>query len=70
MAYEDLDRTMYAILDSTLEYLTKKGGNIDPMTLEAHGYFKQLLESKGELNEMCIRDSLHHHHHGLLHSGL
>ena len=51
MAYEDLDRTMYAILDSTLEYLTKKGGNIDPMTLEAHGYFKQLLESKGELNE-------------------
>lgn len=50
MAYEDMDRTMYAILDGTLEYLTKKGGNIDPMTREAHGYFKQLLEAKGELN--------------------
>ena len=50
MAYVDLDQTMYAILDGTLEYLTKKGGSIDPMTREAHIYFKQLLESKGELN--------------------
>ena len=50
MAYVDLDQTMYAILDSTLEYLTKKGGSIDPMTREAHIYFKQRLESKGELN--------------------
>ncbi len=50
LAFVDLDQTMYAILDSTLEYLTKKGGNIDPMTREAHTYFKQLMESKGELN--------------------
>lgn len=50
MAYTDLDQTMYAILDGTLEYLTKKGGGIDPMTREAHTYFKQLQESKGELN--------------------
>ncbi|MCD7909753.1 MAG: bis(5'-nucleosyl)-tetraphosphatase (symmetrical) YqeK [Clostridium sp.] len=50
MAYVDLDQTMYAILDGTLEYLAKKGGCIDPMTREAHTYFKQLLESKGELN--------------------
>ena len=50
MAYVDLDQTMYAILDGTLEYLTKKGGSIDPMTREAHIYFKQRLESKGELN--------------------
>lgn len=50
MAYVDLDQTMYAILDSTLEYLTKKGGSIDPMTREAHIYFKHRLESKGELN--------------------
>lgn len=50
MAYVDLDQTMFAILDSTLEYLTKKGGSIDPMTREAHIYFKQRLESKGELN--------------------
>ena len=50
MAYVDLDQTMFAILDGTLEYLTKKGGSIDPMTREAHIYFKQLLESKGELN--------------------
>ncbi len=50
LAFVDLDRTMFAILDSTLEYLTKKGGGIDPMTRDAHAYFKQLMESKGELN--------------------
>ena len=49
MAFEDLDGTMYAILSGTLEYLDKKGGNIDPMTVEAYEYFKRL---KGDSNEL------------------
>lgn len=48
MAYEDLDETMYAILSGTLEYLNKKGGNIDPMTVKAYEYIKKV---KGEGNE-------------------
>lgn len=49
MAYQDLDDTMYAILSGTLEYLDKKGGGIDPMTVEAYNYFKEI---KGEMNEL------------------
>lgn len=41
MAYEDLDKTMYAILAGTLDYLKKKGGNIDPETLLAYEYFSK-----------------------------
>ena len=41
MAYEDLDQTMYAILDGTLEYLKKKGGTIDSMTVQAYEYFAE-----------------------------
>ena len=46
MAFEDLDRTMFAILNGTLSYLEKKGSAIDSMTLQAHQYFRELL--KGE----------------------
>lgn len=49
LAYKDLDETMYAILAGTLDYLKKKGGSIDPMTIEAYEYFKKL---KGENNEL------------------
>ena len=41
MAYEDLDKTMYAILAGTLDYLKKKGGNIDPETLLAYEYYSK-----------------------------
>lgn len=49
MAFIDLDETMYAILSGTLEYLKKKGGNIDPMTTEAYEYFKKI---RGGINEL------------------
>lgn len=48
LAYEDLDEAIYSILSGTLEYLDKKGGNIDPMTVEAYEYIKKV---KGERNE-------------------
>ena len=49
LAYENLDETMYAILSGTLEYLDKKGGSIDPMTVEAYEYFKEM---KGDSTEL------------------
>ena len=49
LAYENLDETMYALLSGTLEYLDKKGGSIDPMTVEAYEYFKEM---KGDSNEL------------------
>ena len=42
LAFEDLDETMYEILKGTLEYLEKKGGVIDPMTVEAWNYYQKL----------------------------
>jgi predicted HD superfamily hydrolase involved in NAD metabolism len=50
LAYEDLDKTMYAILAGTLEYLEKKGGNIDPMTLDAYEYFKKMVTVQSHAN--------------------
>ncbi len=46
LAFEDLDLTMYEILDGTLQYLEKKGGSVDPMTNEAYDYFKELTSSR------------------------
>ena len=46
LAYEDLDKTMYEILKSTLEYLAKKGAAADPMTATAYEYFRQLVAAE------------------------
>lgn len=51
LAYEDLDQTMYEILDSTLLYLKKRGGNIHPMTAEAHAYFSDLRKEAEKRKE-------------------
>lgn len=40
IAFEDLDQAMLKILSDTLEYLKRKGGEIDPLTLETYHYFK------------------------------
>lgn len=42
LAYEDLDETMYEILKGTLEYLDKKSGSIDPVTLKAFEYYQDV----------------------------
>ncbi len=41
LAFQDLDETMFQILESTLQYLKKKGGSVDSMTLQAYEYFKE-----------------------------
>ena len=46
LAFEDLDQTMYEMLDGTLRYLREKGGDVDPMTNEAYDYFKKLMDSR------------------------
>lgn len=57
LAYEDLDETMYAILESTLQYLKKKGRTVDSMTIETYEYFKTIKERSNELKgngENCL----------------
>lgn len=39
MAFQNLDETMDKILGDTLNYLQKKGGEIDPLTAETYTYF-------------------------------
>lgn len=48
LAFEDLDRTVYEMLCSTLKYLERKGSPVDPMTRKAYDYYKtQQAEKKG-----------------------
>lgn len=44
LAFQDLDRTMYEILAGTLEYLNKKGGSVDSMTMQAFEAYKDFAE--------------------------
>ena len=46
LAFQDLDRTMYEILKSTLAYLKQKGGVIDPATVEAYQCFEQQMKEE------------------------
>lgn len=46
LAFQDLDQTMYEILTGTLKYLNSKGSCVDPMTLQAHGWFENLVNEK------------------------
>lgn len=45
LAFEDLDEAMLKILSDTLHYLEKKGGKIDPLTLETYQYFQKKLST-------------------------
>lgn len=45
LAFVSLDKTMFAILSGTLDYLNKRGGIIDPVTLDAYEYFKKIINS-------------------------
>jgi predicted HD superfamily hydrolase involved in NAD metabolism len=47
LAFKDLDKTMYAILKSTLDYLEAKGATVDPMTQQAYDYFKKNRKKPG-----------------------
>lgn len=44
MAYQDLDKTLFKILEDTLSYLASAEGQIDPMTMETYEYYKTMKE--------------------------
>ena len=44
LAFEDLDRAMLKILSDTLNYLERKGGEIDPLTVGTYEYFKEVIQ--------------------------
>lgn len=46
LAFQDIDRAMYVILESSLEYLKKKGKEIDPMTQVSYEYYKNLVNAE------------------------
>ena len=41
LAYKDLDACMAQILYDTLNYLSSRGGHMDPMTKEAYEFYKE-----------------------------
>lgn len=51
LAFEDLDRTMYKILNDTLNYLHQKGGIIDTMTEKTYQYYRDLIVKEEELED-------------------
>lgn len=48
LAFEDLNRAMYRILEDTLNYLHEKGGIIDSQTEAAYQYYKDLTKKEDD----------------------
>lgn len=46
LAFEDLDKTVYALLSSTLDYLENKGVSVDSMTRQAFEYYQKQNSNK------------------------
>lgn len=44
IAFKDLDKCMFEILDDTLRYLNGKKGSIDPATRETYEFYKQYIK--------------------------
>lgn len=49
IAFEDLDRAIYMILENSLKYLEKGGSKIDPKTEETYVFYKKVMEERGQL---------------------
>lgn len=50
-AFIDLDIATFEILSDTLEYIKSRPGSIDPMTEKTYEYYKELIESRKDLNQ-------------------
>ena len=48
LAFEDLNRAMYRILEDTLNYLHEKGGIIDSQTEATYQYYKDLTKKEDD----------------------
>ena len=51
LAFEDLDRCMYAILEDSVNYLRTNPKSMDKTTLDAYDYYKNLCEEKSRREE-------------------
>lgn len=51
MAFIDIDKALFMILEQTLTYLEDTGGEIEPLTRKAYEYYKDILETSGEETE-------------------
>ena len=47
LAFMDLERAIYQVTKDTLAYLEKKGGSIDPATVQTYEYYQNLAK-KGD----------------------
>ena len=47
LAFMDLERAIYQVTKDTLAYLEKKGGSIDPATVQTYEYYQNLVK-KGD----------------------
>lgn len=54
LAFQDLDQTMYEILDGTLVFLKKKNTDIDPMTQRAYEYYKEIIEKSPKKTDSSV----------------
>lgn len=49
MAYRDLDRCVYMILEDTIKYLReRKETDMDPLTIESYQYYKKIIEERNQ----------------------
>lgn len=48
LAFEDIDRTVYEIMNQTLQYLKEKGVPVDATTKKACNYYRMLCGEKAE----------------------
>lgn len=46
VAFEDIDMTLFKILEGILQYLKKSDHVIDPMTEETHNFYKNLIHKE------------------------
>lgn len=46
LAFQDLEQTVYEIMDGTLHYLRQRGNCVDPLTETAYQYYKERMEER------------------------
>lgn len=55
LAFEDIDKAIYFIMEGTLLYLRDKGGFVDPQTVDAFEYYKNLFEERRSIAYESIK---------------
>ena len=48
MAYTDLDKCVYMILEDSVEYLNSNPEMVDPTTIDTYNYYKKYMKERGK----------------------